>query len=114
MFLIKFKMGNNSSTSPPEYNKIFKTKEIEKPKEIVIETKEESIYHEISNHYNLGNKFNRLEKYFSKLTFDDIFNPHRYIDFVEIAEPKDKIIMTVFSRQYMDEYKSYIRNLKKK
>jgi hypothetical protein len=103
-------MGQTSSTNKlpelPEYNDVFKSKK---------EPTEESIYHDICKHYNLGDKFNRLEKYFSNLTFDDIRSSNcYYIDFVELAEHKDKIIMKIFYKKYINEYENYMINLNKK
>jgi hypothetical protein len=99
-------MGNIPSQNPPKYNPVLESKEIQ---ELI---KEHSIYDDICKHYNLGNKFDRLEKYFSKLTYDDICIC--YINYVELVEPKDKIIMKIFSSKYINEYQSYIHNLKKK
>ena len=101
-------MGNipsKNTQKPPKYNTVLESKEIQ-------ELKEHSIYDDICKHYNLGNKFDRLEKYFSKLTYDDIYI--YYINYVELVEPKDKIIMKIFSSKYINEYQSYIHNLKKK
>lgn len=98
-------MGNTSSknTEPPNYNQVFKSNKIKKPIE-------EPIYHEICKHYNLGTKFDRLQKYFTNLTFDDIYS-YRYINYVESVEPIDKIIMKIFDDNYLSKYKYYKRNL---
>lgn len=105
-------MGNISSKDSdlPNYNQVFKSNEIELNK-----TQKQTnccIYHEICNHYNLGNKFDTLKKYFINLTYDDIYN-YGYINYVELASTNDKIIMSVFNNKYISLYKYYKRNLNK-
>lgn len=105
-------MGNTSSknTKPPNYNQVFKSNEI-KSNEIELNKEHDySIYHEICNHYNLGNKFDKLKKYFINLTFDDIYSSS-FINYVELVEPIDKIMIKVFDDKYLSKYKYYKRNL---
>lgn len=103
-------MGNNlSNNPPPNYNTVLKSNEKEK---LIEKELHNSIYHEICKHYNLGEKFNRLQKYFTNLTYTDIYSGS-YINFVEIVEPKDKIIMSVFYSKYIKKYNFYISNLNK-
>lgn len=96
-------MGNISSKNPPKYNQVFKKTVFKKTEILIEELKEDSIYNDICKHYNLGNKFERLEKYFTNLNLDDL--QHMYcLDFYKVIEPSDVIIMKVFERKYLNEY----------
>lgn len=62
-------------------------------------------------YYNLGNKFDRLEKYFEDLEADDILDTNNfyYDTCVKLADYKDKIIMLVFYDKYLSKYLSDIK-----
>lgn len=95
-------MGNTQSVKeeiPPKYS-------IKCTKKIV------TFYDVINEHFNLSDQFDRLEKYFYNMTYEDVVNSENYIDFIKLVDYKDKIIMTIF-KQYIDKYNYYIRNLNK-
>jgi hypothetical protein len=66
------------------------------------------IYNDVCDYYSLGNKFDRLEKYFEDLEADDILDTKEfyYDTCVKLADSKDKIIMLVFYDKYLSKYLS--------